>query len=114
MKIKSKFIFNLFLFFYLTFGIYISVNVGMTSDGLPNHNIGILNIEAIKDILGFNDTGYSNLEKFHWRYKGVAFYYLSYIYLFIVDLFFRLKFFPFATAYPSAIAVPDGESFLYL
>jgi len=89
MKIKSKFIFNLFLFFYLIFGIYISVNVGMTTDELPNHNIGILNIEAIKDILGFNDTGYSNLEKFPWHYKGPAFYYLSYIYLFIVDLFFR-------------------------
>ena len=89
MKIKSKFIFNLFLFFYLIFGIYISVNVGMTTDELPNHNIGILNIGAIKDILGFNDTGYSNLEKFPWRYKGSAFYYLSYIYLFIVDLFFR-------------------------
>ena len=89
MKIKSKFIFNLFLFFYLTFGIYISVNVGMTTDELVNHNIGILNIEAIKDILGFNDTGYSNLEKFPWRYKGPAFYYLSYIYLFVVDLLFR-------------------------
>ena len=85
MKIKSKLIFNLFLFFYLTFGIYISVNVGMTTDELINHNIGILNIEAIKDILGFNDTGYSNLEKFPWRYKGPAFYYLSYIYLFVVD-----------------------------
>lgn len=88
---KSKLIFNLFLLFYLVLGMYISINVGMTTDELPNHSIGILNIEAIKDILGFNDTGYSNLEKFPWRYKGPAFYYLSYIYLFTVDLFFQFE-----------------------
>ena len=49
----------------------------MTTDGLPNHSIGILNIEAIKDILGFNNTGYEILEKFPWRYlslKGVGTY----------------------------------------
>ena len=61
MKIKSKFIFNLFLFFYLTFGIYISVNVGMTTDELPNHNIGILNIEAIKTLLCFFIASFLNL-----------------------------------------------------
>ena len=64
MKFKSKLVFNLFLFIYLSFGMYIAVNVGMTTDELPNHNIGMLNIEAIKDILGFNDNGYSDLEKF--------------------------------------------------
>ena len=89
MKIKSKLFFNLFLTFYLFFGFYVAINVGMTTDGLPNHSIGILNIEAIKDILGFNNTGYENLEKFPWRYKGPAFYYLSYIYLFVVDFFFK-------------------------
>ena len=89
MKFKSKSVFNLFLFIYLSFGMYIAVNVGMTTDELPNHNIGMLNIEAIKDILGFNDNGYSDLEKFPWRYKGPAFYYLSYIYLFVVDFFYR-------------------------
>ena len=89
MKIKSELIFNLFLFFYLILGMYISINVGMTADELPNHSIGILNIEAIKDILGFNNTGYENLEKFPWRYKGPAFYYLSYVYLFTVDFFFK-------------------------
>ena len=88
MKVKSKLFFNLFLTFYLLFGFYVAVNVGMTTDELPNHSIGILNIEAIKDILGFNNTGYENLEKFPWRYKGPAFYYLSYIYLLVVDLFF--------------------------
>ena len=77
MKFKYITLFNLFLFLYLSFGMFISVNVGLTTDGLPNHSIGILNIEAIKDILGFNDTGYSDLEKFPWRYKGPAFYYLS-------------------------------------
>ncbi len=89
MKLKSKFFFNLFLFIYLLFGMYVSVNVGMTTDELPNHSIGTLNIEAIKDILGFNDNGYSDLEKFPWRYKGPAFYYLSYVYLFTVDFFFK-------------------------
>ena len=79
---------NYLLAFYLLFGFYVAVNVGMTTDELPNHSIGILNIEAIKDILGFNNTGYENLEKFPWRYKGPAFYYLSYIYLLVVDLFF--------------------------
>ena len=91
MKIKSKLIFNLFLSFYLIAGMYISINVGMTTDELPNHSIGLLNIEAIKDILGFNDSGYSNLEKFPWRYKGPAFYYLSYIYLIIADFFFKFE-----------------------
>ena len=81
MKIESKIFFNLFLFSYLIFGIYFAVNVGMTTDELPNHSIGVLNIEAIKYILGFNNTGYENLDKFHWRYKGPAFYYLSYIFL---------------------------------
>ena len=65
MKIKSKLFFNLFLSCYLLFGFYVAINVGMTTDGLPNHSIGILNIEAIKDILGFNNTGYENLEKFY-------------------------------------------------
>ena len=91
MKFKSKLVFNLFLFIYLSFGMYIAVNVGMTTDELPNHSIGMLNIEAIKDILGFNDNGYSDLEKFPWRYKGPAFYYLSYIYLFVVDFFFKFE-----------------------
>ncbi len=91
MKFKYITLFNLFLFLYLSFGMFISVNVGLTTDGLPNHSIGILNIEAIKDILGFNDTGYSDLEKFPWRYKGPAFYYLSYLYLSFVDLFFRFN-----------------------
>jgi len=94
MNIKSKLVFNLFLLFYLSLGMYISVNVGMTTDELVNHSIGILNIEAIKDILGFNDTGYSNLEKFAWRYKGPAFYYLSHIYLFFLDFFFQFDEYP--------------------
>lgn len=91
MRFESKFPFNLFLFIYLSFGMYVAVNVGMTTDELPNHSIGILNIEAIKDILGFNDSGYSDLEKFPWRYKGPAFYYLSYIYLSVVDFFFKFE-----------------------
>ena len=91
MNFKYKLIFNIFLFLYLLIGMFISINVGMTTDELPNHSIGILNIEAIKDILGINDTGYSNLENFPWRYKGPAFYYLSHAYLACVNLFFKFN-----------------------
>ena len=94
MKNQYKLIFNIFIIFYVIFGIYISINTGMTTDELPNHAIGVLNIEAIKYFFGFNENGYSDLEEFAWRYKGPAFYYLSYIYLFLVDSFFRFEEFP--------------------
>ena len=94
MKIKSKYIFNIFLSFYLIFGIYLSVKTGLTTDELPNQYIWTLNLEAIKDFFGYNDTGYSNLYEYVWRYKGVGFYYFSHVYLLIVDIFIKLEEFP--------------------
>ena len=94
MKIKSKYIFNIFLSFYLIFGIYLSVKTGLTTDELPNQYIWKLNLEAIKDFFGYNDTGYANLYEYVWRYKGVGFYYFSHIYLLIADLFIKLEEFP--------------------
>ena len=91
MKIKTKYIFNIFLSFYLIFGIYLSVRTGLTADELPNKYIWMLNLEAIKDFFGYNDTGYSNLYEHDWRYKGVGFFYFSHLYLLIVDLFIKFE-----------------------
>ena len=94
MKIKTKYIFNIFLSFYLIFGIYLSVKTGLTADELPNQYIWKLNLEAIKDFFGYNNTGYSNLYEYVWRYKGVGFYYFSHVYLLIADLFIKFEEFP--------------------
>ena len=94
MKIKSKYIFNIFLSFYLIFGIYLSVKTGLTTDELPNQYIWKSNLEAIKDFFGYNDTGYANLYKLEGLYKGVGFYYFSHVYLLIADLFIKLEEFP--------------------
>ena len=77
MEKKFNYILRLFLYFYIIFGLFLSVNTGITTDELPNQFIWNLNLEAIKDFFGFNETGYYNLYKYEWRYKGVGFYYFS-------------------------------------
>ena len=85
MKEKSKYIFNLFLFLYFIFGFYLSINTGITTDEIENLYSWSLNLEAIKEFFGYNETGFSNLNEYVWRYKGVGFYYFAHIYIFIAE-----------------------------
>ena len=60
-NIKKKnfnYIFNLFLFFYLIFGFYLSVNTGITADELIEQDNWRNNLEAIKGFFSSNNDGY--------------------------------------------------------
>ena len=94
MKIKGNYIFSLFLFLYFIFGFYLSINTGITTDEIENLYSWTLNLAAIKDFFGFNDFGYTNLNDYIWRYKGVGFYYFSHIYILLADLIIKLENFP--------------------
>ena len=50
-KKKSDYMFNLFLFFYLIFGFYLSTNTGISIDEPVDLYIWKLNVEAIKYFL---------------------------------------------------------------
>ena len=91
MKIKGNYIFSLFLFLYFAFGFYLSINTGITADEIENLYSWTLNLAAIKDFFGFNDFGYSNLNDYIYRYKGVGFYYFSHIYILLADLIIKLE-----------------------
>ena len=90
MKIKNKYLLNSSLFIYFIIGFYFSINTGITTDEIENLYSWTLNLDAIKNFLGLNDFGYDNLYNYVWRYKGVGFYYFTYIYLFIAELFIKL------------------------
>ena len=94
MKIKGNYIFSLFLFLYFAFGFYLSINTGITADEIENLYSWTVNLAAIKDFFGFNDFGYSNLNDYIYRYKGVGFYYFSHIYILLADLIIKLENFP--------------------
>jgi len=91
MKEKSKYIFNLFLFLYFIFGFYLSINTGITTDEIENLYSWSLNLEAIKEFFGYNETGFSNLNEYVWRYKGVGFYYFAQIYFLIFGIIVEFK-----------------------
>ena len=83
MKKKSKYILNLFLFLYFVLGFYLSINTGITTDEIENLYSWSLNLEAIKEFFGYNNTGFSNLYEYVWRYKGVGYFYFAQIYFLI-------------------------------
>ena len=85
-KKKSNYIFNLFLFFYLIVGLYLSVNTGITTDELTDQYNWTLSRDAIKDFFGANNNGYLNLYIYKWKYHGIGFHYFSQIYLLVVGL----------------------------
>jgi len=94
MKKKIDHIFKAFLFFYFIFGFYLSINTGITADEIENLYSWTLNLDAIKNFFGFNDSGYSKLSEYVWRYKGIGFYYFSHIYLLIAQTFIKFNDFP--------------------
>ena len=87
MDIKNNKLLIIFLFLYFIIGFYFSINTGITTDEIENLYSWTLNLNAIKDFFGFNDYGYKDLYGYLWRYKGVGFYYFSYLYLFAAELF---------------------------
>ena len=86
-KKRSNYIFNLFLFFYLIVGLYLSVNTGITTDELEDQYKWSLSLNAIKDFFGHDNNGFQNLYNYIWKYHGMGFHYFSHIYLLIAGLF---------------------------
>ena len=82
-------IFNLFLFIYLILGLFLSVNTGVSTDAFIEEKIWKNNLEAAKDIFGYDNDGYSNLLQKHDKYYGVGYNFLSQIYLFITSALFK-------------------------
>ena len=88
-NIKKKnfnYIFNLFLFFYLIFGFYLSANTGITADEFSEQDNWRNNLEAIKGFFGSNNDGYYNLLEYQYRFYGIGFHYFSQIYLLLAGL----------------------------
>ena len=77
---NSNRIFNIFLFFYLIFGFYLSVNTGISTDEFIEQKNWKFSLEAIKDFFGSGNDGYFNLLKYEWKFHGVGFHYFSHIY----------------------------------
>ena len=50
MKKNFNYLYILFLFFYLTFGLYLSINTGITSDEAIEQGNWKINLEAIKSL----------------------------------------------------------------
>lgn len=94
MKVKNNYIFNTFLLFYFIFGFYFSIKTGITTDELENLYSWQLNLQVIKEFFGDNEDGYTKLEQYIWRYKGVGFYYFSHVYLLIIEALFEFANYP--------------------
>ena len=87
---NSSHIFNIFLFFYLIFGFYLSVNTGISTDEFIEQKNWKFNLEAIKDFFGSSNDGYLNLLKYEWKFHGVGFHYFSHIYWqFLLDYIYH-------------------------
>ena len=90
-KKNLNYIFNLFLFFYLIFGLFLSVNTGVSTDAFIEENIWKKNLEAIKNVFGHNNDGYSDLLNFGDKYYGVGFNFLSQVYVYLVSFLVNFK-----------------------
>ena len=93
-NIKKKdfnYIFNLFLFFYLIFGFYLSANTGITADELIEQDNWRNNLEAIKGFFSSNNDGYYNLLEYQYRFYGIGFHYFSQIYLLLAGLIVKFE-----------------------
>ena len=88
-KKNSKNIFNFLLFIYLIFGLLLSVNTGVSTDAFIEELIWKNNLEAAKDVFGYDNNGYSNLLQKHEKYYGVGYNFLSQIYLFFASVLFK-------------------------
>ena len=90
-KKNSDYVFNLFLFFYLILGFYLSANTGISMDELADQYIGETNVEAIKYFFGYNENGYLNLLEFQDKFHGAGFQYISQIYILIASIIVKLE-----------------------
>ena len=90
-KKNSDYVFNLFLFFYLILGFYLSANTGISMDELADQYIGETNVEAIKYFFGYNENGYLNLLESQDKFHGAGFQYISQIYILIASIIVKLE-----------------------
>ena len=105
MKKKSKYILNLFLFLYFVLGFYLSINTGITTDEIENLYSWSLNLEAIKEFFGYNNTGFSNLYEYVWRYKGVGYFYFAQIYFLISGFLIEFNDYSETNPNPTALSI---------
>ena len=102
-KTNSNYIFNLFLLFYLIFGLFLSVNTGITADEFIEQKNWIINLEVIKSFFDNDINGYFNLLEleqylergftvidYESRFYGIGFHYLSQIYLLLAGVIVKL------------------------
>ena len=83
-------IFNIFLLIYLIFGFYLSINTGISTDEFIEQTNWNLSKDAIKNFFGLNDSGYSNLYSYEWKFHGIGHHYFSQVYLSFINLFINL------------------------
>ena len=91
---KKQYLFNLFLFFYLILGFYFSINTGISADEFFEQKNWKTNLDAIKNIFGEDNDGYSSLLEYQYRFYGIGFHYFSQIYLSLLNLILKLDQFP--------------------
>lgn len=72
---KKNLIFFSSIFFYLSIGIILSVNTGISHDETHEQNQWIVNFEAYKSLFGLGD--YTPLINFEDRYHGIGFHFFS-------------------------------------
>ena len=92
------------MFLYLIFGLYLSVNTGITADELTEQRNWQHKLELIKGFFANSDTAYSDLlesgqelkKEFtdstdDLRFYGIGFHYFSQIYLFLAGLIVKFE-----------------------
>ena len=89
-KKSLNLVFNIFLFIYLVFGFYLSINTGISTDEFIEQTNWKHSKDAIKNFFGYNNFGYSELYSYEWKFHGVAHHYFSQIYLSLIGLFINL------------------------
>ena len=92
-KKKFTYIYNSFLFLYISLGFYFSTKTGISTDEFIDQYNWELSFEVINKF--FFNRGDSNFDlvNYEWRFHGIGFHYVSQVYLYILNLF--LNFEPF-------------------
>jgi len=84
-KKNLYYLYNLFLFFYLTFGFYFAINTGISTDEFIDQYNWTLSFEVIKKFIFDVGDGNFKILNYEWRFHGIGFHYISQIYLYILD-----------------------------
>ena len=92
-KKKFTYIYNSFLFLYISLGFYFSTKTGISTDEFIDQYNWKLSFEVINEFLFNRGDSNFDLVNYEWRFHGVGFHYASQVYLYILNLF--LNFEPF-------------------